>query len=102
MMMASAARPARGGDVLAEWAHSLPRLDRRAEPGPSAVRVLRAGVDRGLAGSATSRARQLQQAVMLVAGHESWSWAPSTQHSDHSPQPCQMAGEMVGAARDSG
>src|ERR1039457_7025005 len=69
MMMVSAARPARDGDVLAEWAQSLTSQI----AGPSRGRLRFAFYGRvsteDWQDPVTSRARQLQQAVMLVAGH---------------------------------
>ena len=68
-MMASAARPARGGDVLADRAQSLTSQ----AAGPSRGRLRFAFYGRvsteDWQDPVTSRARQLQQAVMLVARH---------------------------------
>jgi len=56
-----------GGDVLASWRRPGQPPGEGTGPGVPAVRVLRAGLDRRLAGSGMSRARQLQQAVILTA-----------------------------------
>jgi site-specific DNA recombinase len=68
MMTPSAARPARGSDVLAEWAQSLTGQT----PGRSWGRLRFAFYGRvsteDRQDPVTSRARQLQQAVMLTAG----------------------------------
>src|SRR5258707_6993364 len=46
-----------------------PQPDRRAKPGPSAVRVLRAGVDRGLAGSGGFAGRSEEHTSELQSRH---------------------------------
>jgi len=69
MMMAGAARPARGGDVLADWAQSL--VGQAAGRSRGRLRFAFYGrvSTEDWQDPVTSRARQLQQAVMLVAGH---------------------------------
>jgi site-specific DNA recombinase len=69
MMMASAARPARGGDVLAEWAQSLTSQTAGRSRGRLRFAFYGRVSTEDWQDPVTSRARQLQQAVMLVAGH---------------------------------
>ena len=69
MMMASAARPARGGDVLAEWAQSLTSQTAGRSQGRLRFAFYGRVSTEDWQDPVTSRARQLQQAVMLVAGH---------------------------------
>jgi site-specific DNA recombinase len=69
MMMASAARPARGGDVLAEWAQSLTGQAAGRSRGRLRFAFYGRVSTEDWQDPVTSRARQLQQAVMLVAGH---------------------------------
>jgi site-specific DNA recombinase len=68
MVMAGAARPVRGGDVLAEWAQSL--TGQTAGRGRGRLRSAFYGrvSTEDWQDPVTSRARQLQQAVMLTAG----------------------------------
>ena len=61
-------RSGAGGDVLSSWAEKLSGRAGKRATGSAAVRVLRAGVDGGRQDPVTSRARQLQQALMLAAG----------------------------------
>jgi len=68
-MMASAARPARGGDVLAEWAQSLTGQTAGRSRGRLRFAFYGRVSTEDWQDPVTSRARQLQQAVMLVAGH---------------------------------
>src|SRR2546423_3022811 len=67
-MVASAARPARGGDVLAEWAHSLTSQIAGRSRGRLRFAFYGRVSTEDWQDPVTSRARQLQQAVMLVAG----------------------------------
>ena len=69
MMMASAARPARGGDVLAEWAQSLTSQTAGRSQGRLRFAFYGRVSTEDWQDPVTSRARQLQQAVMLMAGH---------------------------------
>jgi hypothetical protein len=69
MMMASAARPARGGDVLADWAQSLTSPSAGRSRGRLRFAFCGRVSTEDWQDPVTSRARQLQQAVMLVAGH---------------------------------
>ena len=69
MMMASAARPARSGDVLAEWAQSLTSQTARRSQGRLRFAFYGRVSTEDWQDPVTSQARQLQQAVMLVAGH---------------------------------
>jgi hypothetical protein len=68
-MMASAGRPARGGDVLAEWAQSLTSQIAGRSRGRLRFAFYGRVSTEDWQDPVTSRARQLQQAVMLVAGH---------------------------------
>ncbi len=68
MMMASAARPASGGDVLAEWAQSLTGQTARRNRGRLRFAFYGRVSTEDWQDPVTSRARQVQQAVMLVAG----------------------------------
>src|SRR2546423_7699661 len=68
-MVASAARPARGGDVLAEWAHSLTSQVAGRSRGRLRFAFYGRVSTEDWQDPVTSRARQLQQAVMLMAGH---------------------------------
>src|SRR5215472_3634797 len=69
MMMAGAARPARGGDVLAEWAQSLTGQTTRRSRGRLRFAFYGRVSTEDWQDPVTSRARQLQQAAMLVSGH---------------------------------
>ena len=69
MMMASAARPARGRNVLAEWAQSLTGQAAGRSRGRLRFAFYGRVSTEDWQDPVTSRARQLQQAVMLVAGH---------------------------------
>ena len=69
MMMASAARPARGRNVLAEWAQSLTGQTAGRSRGRLRFAFYGRVSTEDWQDPVTSRARQLQQAVMLVAGH---------------------------------
>jgi len=69
MIMASAARPAKGGDVLAEWAQSLTSQTAGRSRGRLRFAFYGRVSTEDWQDPVTSRARQLQQAVMLVAGH---------------------------------
>ena len=68
MMMASAARPARGGDVLAESAQNLTSQIAGRSRGRLRFAFYGRVSTEDWQDPVTSRARQLQQAVMLVAG----------------------------------
>ena len=68
MMMASAARPARGGDVLAESAQNLTSQIAGRSRGRQRFAFYGRVSTEDWQDPVTSRARQLQQAVMLVAG----------------------------------
>src|SRR6476659_797683 len=67
--MASATRPAKGGDVLADWAQSL--ISQTAGRSRGRLRFAFYGrvSTEDWQDPVTSRARQLAQAVMLTAGH---------------------------------
>jgi site-specific DNA recombinase len=69
MMTASAVRPARGGDVLAEWAQNLTGQTAGRRRGRLRFAFYGRVSTEDWQDPVTSRARQLQQAVMLVAGH---------------------------------
>ena len=69
MMMTSAARPARGGGVLAEWAQSLAGQTAGRSRGRLRFAFYGRVSTEDWQDPVTSRARQLQQAVMLTAGH---------------------------------
>ena len=69
MMMAGAVRPARGGDVLAEWAQTLTGQAAGRSRGRLRFAFYGRVSTEDWQDPVTSRARQLQQAVMLVAGH---------------------------------
>ena len=69
MMMVSAARPARGGDVLTEWAQSLTGQMAGRSRGRLRFAFYGRVSTEDRQDPVTSRARQLQQAVMLVAEH---------------------------------
>ena len=69
MIMASATRPAKGGDVLAEWAQSLTSQTAGRSRGRLRFAFYGRVSTEDWQDPVTSRARQLQQAVMLVAGH---------------------------------
>jgi site-specific DNA recombinase len=69
MMTASVARPARGGDVLAEWVQSLTSQTAGRSRGRLRFAFYGRVSTEDCQDPVTSRARQLQQAVMLVAGH---------------------------------
>ena len=69
MMMVSAARSARGGDVLTEWAQSLTGQMAGRSRGRLRFAFYGRVSTEDWQDPVTSRARQLQQAVMLVAGH---------------------------------
>src|SRR6516162_4544863 len=66
--MAGAARSARGGDVLAEWAQSLTGQAAGRSRGRLRFAFYGRVSTEDWQDPVTSRARQLQQAVMLVAG----------------------------------
>ncbi len=68
-MMTSAVRPARGGDVLAEWAQSLADQTPGGAGAACGSRFTGRVSTEDWQDPVTSRARQLQQAVMLVEGH---------------------------------
>src|SRR5258707_6491015 len=68
MMMASAARPARGGDVLAEWAQSLASQTAGRSRGRLRFAFYGRVSTEDWQDPVTSRARQLQQAVRLGGG----------------------------------
>ena len=69
MMMASAARPARGRNVLAEWAQSLTGQTTGRSRGRLRFAFYGRVSTEDWQDPVTSRARQLEQAVVLVAGH---------------------------------
>jgi site-specific DNA recombinase len=69
MMMAGAARPGRGGDVLAEWAQTLTGQAAGRSRGRLRFAFYGRVSTEDWQDPVTSRARQLQQAVMLVGGH---------------------------------
>jgi len=68
MMTPSAARPARGSDVLAEWAQSLTGQTAGRSRGRLRFAFYGRVSTEDWQDPVTSRARQLQQAVMLTAG----------------------------------
>jgi len=68
-MTASAVRSARGGDVLAEWAQNLTGQTAGRRRGRLRFAFYGRVSTEDWQDPVTSRARQLQQAVMLVAGH---------------------------------
>jgi len=69
MMMTGAARPAGGGDVLAGWARSLAGQAAGRSRGCLRFAFYGRVSTQDWQDPVTSRARQLQQAVMLAAGH---------------------------------
>ena len=71
MMMASAARPARGGDVLADWAQSLTSQAAGWSRGRLRFAFYGRVSTEDWQDPVTSRARLLAQAQALVAGYGS-------------------------------
>ena len=68
MMLAGAAGPAGGGDVLADWAQSLTGQAAGRSRGRLRFAFYGRVPTEDWQDPVTSRARQLQQAVMLVPG----------------------------------
>jgi hypothetical protein len=72
MMMASAARPARGGDVLAEWAQSLTSQTAGRSRGRPASWVLRLVGLMGQGGAVTCLTAPLRVALPGLASGHAW------------------------------